>query len=272
MTWLEEWAGAAASSGGGYDRQGDRVIEGLAALTRFVSFPARARRQPRAANLALAAERGGGDFLFWLIGGGEAAAAPAVGSTMSYRVGSSNRPLDRLVVCPSTACVLSRFSGWNFRAEVSVFIPSRRCPPNLAVGGAALPVNSCSIDGEAIVCDGKGLAVFQFIRNYRRGNAATLCAFDLIEIDGQDLRQQPIEERKQVLKGLLSKSHPGIAYNRHYDVEGSIVFYHACKLGCEGIVSKRFGSQYRSGRSADWIKVKNPASPAVKRKAEEEWS
>ena len=144
--------------------------------------------------------------------------------------------------------------------------------PLAAAAVAALPVNSCLIDGEAIVCDGKGLAVFQFIRNYRRGNAATICAFDLVEIDGRDLRQQPIEERKHVLEWLLTKSHPGIANNRHYDVEGSIVFRHACKLGCEGIVSKRLGSQYRSGRSADWIKVKNPASPGAKREAEEDWS
>ena len=144
--------------------------------------------------------------------------------------------------------------------------------PLAAAAVAALPVNSCLIDGEAIVCDGKGLAVFQFIRNYRRGNAATICAFDLVEIDGRHLRQQPIEERKHVLKWLLTKSYTGIANNRHYDVEGSIVFHHTCKLGCEGIVSKRLGSQYRSGRSADWIKVKNPASPGAKREAEEDWS
>ena len=86
------------------------------------------------------------------------------------------------------------------------------------------------------------------------------------------MRQQPIEERKHVLKWLLTKSLPGITYNRHFDVEGVIVFHHACKLGCEGIVSKRIGSPYRAGRSADWIKVKNPAAPAVKREAEEEWS
>ena len=144
--------------------------------------------------------------------------------------------------------------------------------PLAAAAVAALPVYSCSIDGEAIVCDGKGLAVFQFIRNYRRGNIATICAFDLIEIDGRDMRQQPIEERKHVLKWLLTKSHPAITYNRHFDVEGAIVFHHACKLGCEGIVSKRIGSPYRAGRSADWIKVKNPTSPAVKREAEEDWS
>jgi bifunctional non-homologous end joining protein LigD len=144
--------------------------------------------------------------------------------------------------------------------------------PLVAAAVAALPVRSCSIDGEAIVCDGKGLAVFQFIRNYRRGHIATLCAFDLIEIDGEDLSRQPIEDRKLELKKLLKNVHPGIAYNRHFDVESSIVFHHACKLGCEGIVSKRLGSPYSSGRSRDWVKVKNPAAPAAKREAEEDWS
>jgi ATP-dependent DNA ligase len=50
-----------------------------------------------------------------------------------------------------------------------------------------------------------------------------------------------------------------------------MIFEHACRLGCEGIVSKRLGSRYRAGRSKDWIKVKNPAAPAVKREAEEDW-
>jgi bifunctional non-homologous end joining protein LigD len=82
---------------------------------------------------------------------------------------------------------------------------------------------------------------------------------------------QHAEERKAALKKLLRESHPGIAFNRHFDVEGSIVFHHACKLGCEGIVSKRLGSTYRGGRSADWIKIKNPAAPAVRRLEEEDW-
>jgi hypothetical protein len=76
------------------------------------------------------------------------------------------------------------------------------------------------------------------------------------------------EERKAVLKMLLHPPHPGITYNRHFDVEGSIIFHHACKLGCEGIVSKRLGSLYCAGRSADWLKVKNPEALAVKREAE----
>ena len=85
------------------------------------------------------------------------------------------------------------------------------------------------------------------------------------------MRWQPIEDRKAALKKLINNKHPGIAFNKHFDVEGSVVLHHACKLGCEGIVSKRLGSPYRFGRTSDWIKVKNPAAPAVKREAEEDW-
>jgi bifunctional non-homologous end joining protein LigD len=59
-----------------------------------------------------------------------------------------------------------------------------------------LPVRSCLIDGEAVVCSESGLAVFDLIRQYRHDAAAVLCAFDLLELDGEDLRRTPIEERK----------------------------------------------------------------------------
>jgi bifunctional non-homologous end joining protein LigD len=133
---------------------------------------------------------------------------------------------------------------------------------------AALPGRSFLIDGEAIVTNDKGLAVFELIRRARNGGAAVLCAFDLIERDGEDLRRAPIEHRKA---RLVRTPRPGIVLNEHYDGEGDIVFKYACKLGCEGIVSKRLGSTYRSGRFAHWVKVKNPKAPAVKREAEEDW-
>ena len=98
-----------------------------------------------------------------------------------------------------------------------------------------------------------------------------LCAFDLIEVDGKDLRNTPIEERKKVLAGLLRRERDGIVLNVYYDCDGETVFKHACALGCEGIVSKRLGSPYRSGRVDHWLKVKNPIAPAVKREAEEDW-
>ena len=65
----------------------------------------------------------------------------------------------------------------------------------------------------------------------------------------------------------------GVRLSGHLEhPDGLTVFQHACKMGLEGIVSKRLGSRYRSGRSPDWLKFKNPAAPAVKREAEEEWS
>jgi bifunctional non-homologous end joining protein LigD len=136
---------------------------------------------------------------------------------------------------------------------------------------AALPVGSCVIDGQAIACDDDGLSVFDLLRYQRRDQVVTLCAFDLIELDGKDLRKRPIEERKHLLSKLLPEARPGIAFNQHYDGNGSIIYKHACALGCEGTVSKRLGSPYKSGRCVHWIKVKNPAAPAVKREAEEDW-
>jgi bifunctional non-homologous end joining protein LigD len=98
-----------------------------------------------------------------------------------------------------------------------------------------------------------------------------LSAFDLLELDGKDLRRRPIETRKAVLAKLLNGSHLSLVLNEHYEEDGEIVFREACKLGCEGIVSKRLGSVYRRGRSPLWLKVKNPNAPAAKRESEEDW-
>ena len=88
---------------------------------------------------------------------------------------------------------------------------------------------------------------------------------------GDDLRREPIERRKAALAKLLRHAKAGLLLNEHIDEPGDVVFRHACKLGLEGIVSKRLGSPYRSGRSQHRIKSKNPDAPAVKREAEEDW-
>jgi bifunctional non-homologous end joining protein LigD len=142
--------------------------------------------------------------------------------------------------------------------------------PFIAMAVGKLPVRSCLIDREAIVCDENGLAVFDLIRNHRTGAAAEYCAFDLLELDGRDLRH-PIERRKNLLADLLGDLRPKISLNEHFEEDGALVYDAACQLGCEGIVSKRLGSPYRCGRSAHWVKVKNPKAPAVKREAEEDW-
>jgi bifunctional non-homologous end joining protein LigD len=94
--------------------------------------------------------------------------------------------------------------------------------------------------------------------------AVFLYAFDLIELDGNDLRREPLEG---------AQGHAGVAVEARsartalIEADGPTVFAHACKMGLEGIVSKHKNSTYRSGRSPDWIKSKNPA----KREAEEDW-
>jgi bifunctional non-homologous end joining protein LigD len=135
----------------------------------------------------------------------------------------------------------------------------------------ALKARSCLIDGEAVVCDDNGLAVFERLRYQRGGRTVFLYAFDLLELDGTDLRREPFETRKATLASLLRASLPGLRLNEHLTHPGDVVFRHACKMGLEGIVSKRLGSRYRSGRSPDWLKFKNPDAPAVKREAEEDW-
>jgi bifunctional non-homologous end joining protein LigD len=84
-------------------------------------------------------------------------------------------------------------------------------------------------------------------------------------IAGEDWRSRPLEERKARLAKLLSKAGDGIYLSEHLAGDGAIIFEHACRMGLEGIVSKRRDFPYRSGRSKCWIKVKNPARPAALR-------
>jgi ATP dependent DNA ligase domain len=93
----------------------------------------------------------------------------------------------------------------------------------------------------------------------------------LIELNSDDLRRDPLQVRKATLASILAKARPGIRFNEHIEGDGPTVFAHACKMGLEGIVSKRKDSAYRSGRSPDWLKIKNLEAPAVKREAEEDW-
>ncbi len=143
--------------------------------------------------------------------------------------------------------------------------------PFIAMAVGKLPIRSCLIDGEAIVCDENGLATFELICRHGALASAVLCAFDLLELDGKDLRREPIEKRKALLAQLLKGLHLSVVLNEPFEEDGASVYRAACQLGCEGIVSKRLGSSYRSGRSPHWLKVKNPKAPAVKREADEDW-
>jgi len=94
---------------------------------------------------------------------------------------------------------------------------------------------------------------------------AVLYAFDLLELHGEDLRPQAWEARRSRLAPLLMRTAPGIVLSEHADGDGEALFRKACEMGLEGLVAKRRTSSYRGGPSKDWIKIKNPGSPAVTR-------
>jgi bifunctional non-homologous end joining protein LigD len=143
--------------------------------------------------------------------------------------------------------------------------------PLIQQAAHTLQATSFLLDGEAVNCNDDGFPDFNTLRHQRNDRTVFLYAFDLIELDGGNLRREPIETRKSALSKLLRKSDYGIFLNEHIEDEAAIVFQHACKLGLEGIVSKRRGSPYVSGRSPHWLKLKNPNSAAVRRETEEEW-
>ena len=144
--------------------------------------------------------------------------------------------------------------------------------PLIVEAMAKLRVQSCIIDGEAVACDDGGLSSFDRLCYRRDDHNVFMWVFDLIELDGDDLRLEPLHARKDTLGTVLMRAAPGLVLNEHVEEkDGSLVLLHACNLGLEGIVSKRKDSRYQSGRSRHWIKSKNPLSPAVRREAEIDW-
>lgn len=143
--------------------------------------------------------------------------------------------------------------------------------PAIVEAAKRLRAQSFLIDGEAVVCRPDGLSDFDALRNSRRGDEVSLIAFDLIEFHGEDLRNEKLSDRKRHLAKLLGRSGDAIRFNEHTEHEGNVVFEHACRMGLEGMVSKRLDAPYRSGPSKTWLKSKNPLSEAVRREQEEEW-
>jgi bifunctional non-homologous end joining protein LigD len=141
--------------------------------------------------------------------------------------------------------------------------------PLIAKALAALRVRSVTLDGEGVVCREDGVTDFDRLRAAvgRMGSRdAFLYAFDLLELNGDDLRPYEWQVRRATLASLLRKAGEGMRLSDHLDsADGEAVFRHACGMGLEGIVAKRRDRPYRSGRSPDWIKVKNPKAPAATR-------
>ncbi len=137
--------------------------------------------------------------------------------------------------------------------------------PAIVYAARQIKATSFHIDGEGVVCREDGLAVFDRLHSKGYDDECFLYAFDLIELNGEELRRRALIDRKQRLRNLLARRRSGIVYNDHLEGEGATIFAHACKLGMEGIVSKRRDFAYSSGRAKHWVKVKNPKAPAVLR-------
>jgi bifunctional non-homologous end joining protein LigD len=123
-----------------------------------------------------------------------------------------------------------------------------------------LPANSVIMDGEVVVPNDKGIADFSLLQaELAAGRSARMLyyVFDLLFLDGFDLRAAPLIERRRVLAELLPvQAGNPIVFSAHLEGQGQTIFDHACAMGLEGLVCKLRDSPYRSGRSQTWLKVK----------------
>ncbi len=115
------------------------------------------------------------------------------------------------------------------------------------------------LDGELVVTDEDGRSDFQALQGLLKhpdGKRPAYVAFDLLALDGDDLRARPLVERKELLQDLLAEPPADVRYSAHVEGHGTDSFHAACELGLEGVVGKRAAAPYRSGRTGDWIKLK----------------
>ncbi|POR52484.1 DNA ligase D [Bosea psychrotolerans] len=126
---------------------------------------------------------------------------------------------------------------------------------------AKLPCETALIDGEVVALGEAGISSFSALQEALaegRTGALVFFAFDLLHLDGEDLRAEPLLARKEQLEALLQAAAPDgpLRYSEHFVEPGQTMLRHACRMGLEGVVSKRVDAPYRSGRGRDWIKSK----------------
>ena len=123
----------------------------------------------------------------------------------------------------------------------------------------ALPAGAAIIDGELVVEAAGGASDFSALQadlSEGRDDRFRFYVFDLLYLDGYDLRGATLIDRKDALKALLDGAEPALAFSEHFEEEGEIILRHACRLSLEGVVSKVRSGKYPSGRSKEWIKSK----------------
>ena len=121
--------------------------------------------------------------------------------------------------------------------------------------GSDLKVDSAILDGEIVCLDGEGRSLFYDLM-FHRGEAH-LYAFDLLYLNGVDLREQPLLERKTKLREIMPETPSRLLYLDHIEEQGVELFQIGCERDLEGIVAKPKQSPYPTGRGSSWIKIKN---------------
>jgi bifunctional non-homologous end joining protein LigD len=162
-----------------------------------------------------------------------------------------------------------KFDGYRmiaFKEDVAVRFETRNHldwtskVPDLAKAIGRLKLRRAIFDGEVVVFDKRGITDFQLLQNAfrdRQGKLAIYVIFDLLYLDGRDLRKRSLDERKAELARLKLPTDRGPLLASEFVIgNGGKFFAQAKRLGLEGIVSKRRAASYRAGRSTDWLKIK----------------
>jgi bifunctional non-homologous end joining protein LigD len=129
----------------------------------------------------------------------------------------------------------------------------------LADAFKALPVSTALIDGELVVENESGASSFSALQMDladKKSDRFIFYAFDLLYLDGQDLRDVPLIARKEALQTIIASVPDPLRYSEHFEADGATMLRHACRLSLEGLISKSRDAPYRSGRSKDWLKSK----------------
>ncbi|MGC1466185.1 MAG: DNA ligase D [Pseudolabrys sp.] len=163
-----------------------------------------------------------------------------------------------------------KFDGYRLQARLKdgrVTLRTRRGLdwtakfPSAAAAVGRLPADTALLDGELVSEGGDGISSFSLLQQdlkSKRHDRMWFYLFDLLYLDGADLRRRPLDERKAMLASLLGHVPPQgpLRLSESIDEAGPALIRHACRLGLEGIVSKRRDAPYRSGRGHDWLKTK----------------
>ena len=130
--------------------------------------------------------------------------------------------------------------------------------PSVLSEARKLKVRSALIDGEAVVIDAEGRSSFQALQNALKGDPASIdfYAFDLLELDGEDLTRLPLLERKKKLEEILPAKSPILRYSDHIQGRGEELLNRFCEAGLEGVISKLADSDYVGARDGSWLKIK----------------